>query len=112
MTRKGKGPKDEKPRDVGTDQQAGYQAGENFAPRNRGEVSDAQDRGAAALSGELAREAREDNPGTIAQTPWEDRVERGEEWTTEDTPKREASGEEEANSETSRRGLVSPPPEE
>jgi hypothetical protein len=114
MTLKGKGPKDEKPRDVGTDQAAGYHAGENFAPRNRGEVSDAQDRGAAALSGELARKAREDeeNPGTIAQTSWEDRVERGEEWTTEDTPEREARGEEEANSETSRRGLVSPPPEE
>ncbi len=114
MTLKGKGPKDEKPRDVGTDQAAGYHAGENFAPRNRGEVSDAQDRGAAALSGELARKAREDeeNPGTIAQTSWEDRVERGEEWTTQQVPKREASGEEEANSETSRRGLVSPPPEE
>jgi hypothetical protein len=114
MTTKGKGPKDQKPRAVANDQEAGFHAGENFAPRNRGEVSDAQDRGAAEVSGRLAREAREreDNPGTHEQTPWEARVERGEEWVTEQTPEREARGDEEANSEVSRRGLVNPPPEE
>ena len=112
MTVKGKGPKDAKPRAVGDDQEAGFHAGENFAPRNRGEVEDAQDRGAAEVSRRLASEGREDNPGSIAQTPWEARVERGEEWTTQQVPPREASGEEEADSETSRRGLVNPPPEE
>lgn len=115
MTARGKGPTDEKPRDVGDDQEAGYQAGENFAPRNRGEVADEIDRAAAEESARLAREAREDadvNPGTASQTPWETRVERGEEWTEERVPAREARGEEEPNSETSRRGLRNPPPEE
>jgi hypothetical protein len=39
-------------------------------------------------------------------------VERGEEWTVEQVPEREARGDEEADSEVSRRGLVNPPPEE
>ena len=115
MTRRGKGPTDEKPRDVGDDQEAGYQAGEDFAPRNRGAVEDAVDRAAAEESARLAREAREDadvSTTPISQTPWEARVERGEEWTEERVPEREARGEEEPNSETSRRGLLNPPPEE
>lgn len=115
MTVKGKGPRDEKPRDVGDDQAAGFQAGENFEPRNRGEVEDAMDRDAAAISRDRAREARESpdtSPATIHQTPWEDRVEKGEEWTEEQVPAREARGDEEPNSEVSRRGLVNPPPEE
>lgn len=114
MTVKGKGPRDEKPRAVGDDQEAGFHAGENFAPRDRGEVEDTLDRAAARVSQELNREARESadtNPGTIRQTPWEDRVEKGEEWTEEQVPAREARGDEEPNSEVSRRGLVHPPPE-
>lgn len=108
---KGKGPKDERPRDIGDDQQAGFHAGENFQPRNRGQMEDALDRGAAETAQRLRRE-REATPGHTADTNWEARVERGEEWTTEKVSKREARGDEEADSEVSRRGLVNPPPEE
>jgi hypothetical protein len=108
---KGRGPKDERPRDIGDDQQAGFHAGENFQPRNRGELEDAQDLGAAETARRLARE-RDVTPGPIADTDWEARVERGEEWTSEQVPEREARGDEEADSEVSRRGLVNPPPEE
>jgi hypothetical protein len=108
---KGKGPKDERPRDIGDDQQAGFHAGENFQPRNRGQLEDAQDRGAAETARRL-REERDANPGGRNDTQWEARVERGEEWTTENTPEREARGDEEPDSEVSRRGLVNPPPEE
>lgn len=107
----GKNPKDT-PRDIGDDQQAGMQPGENFQPRNRGKVEDAEDAGAARLSRELSEEEADANPGPIRQTPWEDRVERGEEWQEGQVPKREARGDEEPNSEVSRRGLVNPPPEE
>lgn len=115
MTVKGKGPRDEKPRAIGDDQEAGFHAGEDFAPRDRGAVEDAQDRGAAEVSARLAREAREGgavNPGTQEQTPWEARVERGEEWEDEQPPERELRGDEEPDSEVSRRGLMNPPPEE
>ncbi len=115
MTKKGQGPQDEKPRGIADDQEAGYHAGENLAPRNRGEVADAQDRGAAERSAGLAREARaggDENPTPLEPTSWEARVERGEEWTVEQTPERERRGDEEADSEVSRRGLVNPPPEE
>src|SRR5262245_50155066 len=108
---KGKRPSDEKPRDIGDDQAAGFHAGENFQPRDRGQVEDAQDRGAAEVSRELAGE-RDVNPAPVDETSWEARVERGEEWTTEKVPEREARGDEEPNSEVSRRGLVNPPPEE
>jgi hypothetical protein len=108
---KGKGPKDERPRDIGDDQQAGFHAGENFQPRNRGQVEDAQDRGAAETARRLGQE-RDVNPGPTEETDWEARVERGEEWTTENVPEREARGDEEPDSEVSRRGLVNPPPEE
>ena len=83
----------------------------NFQPRNRGQVEDAQDRGAAETARRLAKE-RDVNPGPTDDTDWEARVERGEEWTTEQVPEREARGDEEPNSEVSRRGLVNPPPEE
>jgi hypothetical protein len=106
---KGKGPKDERPRDIGDDQQAGFHAGENFQPRNRGQVEDAQDRGAAETARQLNRE-RDASP--TKDTDWEARVERGEEWTTEKVPEREARGDEEPDSEVSRQGLVNPPPEE
>ncbi|MCP3142872.1 hypothetical protein [Pyxidicoccus xibeiensis] len=96
---KGKGPNDEHPR------------GENFQPRNRGQMEDAQDRGAAEVARRLASE-RDANRGPHSDTTWEERVERGEEWTTEKVPEREARGDEEPNSEVSRRGLVNPPPEE
>ncbi|QSQ23659.1 hypothetical protein JY651_01340 [Pyxidicoccus parkwayensis] len=109
---KGKGPKDERPRDIGDDQQAGFHAGENFQPRNRGQLEDAQDRGAAETARELGREQREASPGPISDTEWEARVERGEEWDMEQVPEREARGDEEPDSEVSRRGLVNPPPEE
>jgi hypothetical protein len=101
------------PRDIGDDQQAGMHPGENFQPRNRGEAADAKDRAAAEESRRLNAEADDTlNPGAIAQTPWEDRVERGEEWMEEEVPEREARGDEEADSEVSRRGLLNPPPEE
>lgn len=100
------------PRDIGDDQQAGMHPGEDFQPRNRGEVADAQDRGAAQVSRQLARDDDTLNPGATEQTAWEGRVERGEEWVEEQVPEREARGDEEPNSEVSRRGLVNPPPEE
>lgn len=104
--------KKDKPRDIADDQQAGMHPGENFQPRNRGEVEDALDRGAAEVSRQLATHDDTVNPGTTEQTPWEARVERGEEWIEEQVPEREARGDEEADSEVSRRGLVNPPPEE
>ena len=94
----------DQPRDIGDDQQAGMHPGENFQPRNRGEGADAKDRAAA--------EDETVNPGSLSQTAWEGRVERGEEWMEEQVPEREARGDEEPNSEVSRRGLVNPPPEE
>jgi hypothetical protein len=105
------GKKKDTPRDIADDQQASMQPGENFQPRNRGEVEDALDRGAAEVSRRLAQDDTA-SPGTIAQTAWEDRVERGEEWQEEQVPEREARGDEEPDSEVSRRGLVNPPPEE
>ncbi|GHG65116.1 hypothetical protein [Comamonas sp. JC664] len=100
---------DERPRDIGDDQRAGFHAGENFQPRNRGQVEDALDRGAADVSRRLTREA---DATPNADTPWEARVERGEEWMTQEVPEREARGDEEPDSAVSRQGLVSPPPEE
>jgi hypothetical protein len=104
--------KKDTPRDIANDQQAGMNPQENFQPRNRGEVEDALDRGAARESGRLARDDDASNPGAIEQTPWESQVERGEEWTVEQVPEREARGDEEPDSEVSRRGLIHPPPEE
>ena len=89
---------------------AGNKDSKNFQPRNRGQLEDAQDRAAAELSHERAHEPA--NPGPVDETAWEAGVERGEEWLPEDTPEREARGDEEADSEVSRRGLVNPPPEE
>ncbi|HLL03831.1 MAG TPA: hypothetical protein VK539_24820 [Myxococcaceae bacterium] len=103
----------DQPRDIGDDQQAGMHPGENFQPRNRGEGADAKDRAAAEESRRLnAAEDETVNPGSLSQTAWEGRVERGEEWMEEQVPEREARGDEEPNSEVSRRGLVNPPPEE
>ncbi|WP_240359142.1 hypothetical protein [Pyxidicoccus trucidator] len=81
----------------------------DFQPRNRGQVEDAQDRGAAETARQLGKE-RDASP--TSDTDWEARVERGEEWTTEQVPEREARGDEEPDSDVSRRGLVNPPPEE
>ncbi|GMU09591.1 hypothetical protein [Corallococcus caeni] len=85
----------------------------NFQPRNRGQLEDALDRGAAELARERAHAAaREDvNPGPLEETRWEAEVERGDEWQDEEVPEREARGDEEPDSEVSRRGLVNPPPE-
>ncbi|WP_225410560.1 hypothetical protein [Stigmatella hybrida] len=107
----GNNPKDT-PRGIGDDSQAGMNPRENFQPRNRGQVEDALDRGAAQVSRQLAAEDEAVNPGPHQQTPWEARVERGEEWIEEQVPEREARGDEEPDSEVSRRGLVNPPPEE
>ncbi len=107
--KKDTGSRDERPRDIGDDQQAGFHAGENFQARDRGQVEDAQDRGSADVSRRLAREA---GATPTADTAWESRVERGEEWTSQEVPKREARGDEEPDSTVSRRGLVHPPPEE
>lgn len=85
---------------------------ENFQPRNRGEVADALDEGARQVSRRLASDDDTVSTDPIKQTSWEDRVERGEEWTEEQVPEREARGDEEPDSEVSRRGLVNPPPEE
>jgi hypothetical protein len=104
--------KNETPRDIGDDQQAAMQPGENFQPRNRGEVADAIDQAAQQESKRLASEGEAVSPDPIKQTSWEDRVERGEEWTEEQVPEREARGDEEPDSEVSRQGLVNPPPEE
>jgi hypothetical protein len=106
--------KDETPRDIGDDQQAAMQPGENFQPRNRGEVADNIDRAAQQESKRLASQGEGEgvSPDPIKQTAWEDRVERGEEWIEEQVPEREARGDEEPDSEVSRRGLVNPPPEE
>ncbi|MHA7633413.1 hypothetical protein [Corallococcus sp. M7] len=85
----------------------------NFQPRNRGQMEDALDRGAAELVRERSQAAaREDeNPGPLKETRWEAEVERGAEWLDEEVPEREARGDEEPDSEVSRRGLVNPPPE-
>ncbi|CAM4003157.1 hypothetical protein [Corallococcus soli] len=85
----------------------------NFQPRNRGQMEDAQDRAAAELSRERSQAARapDVNPGPLEETAWEAGVERGEAWTEEQVPEREARGDEEPDSEVSRRGLVNPPPE-
>lgn len=83
----------------------------DFQPRNRGQLEDAQDRGAAETARRLRAEQNA-SPGSTSDTDWEARVERGEEWTTEKVPAREARGDEEPNSDVSRRGLVNPPPEE
>ncbi|WP_147443773.1 hypothetical protein [Corallococcus sicarius] len=93
---------------------AGARPTKNFQPRNRGQLEDAQDRATAELSHERAQAAAREpiNPGPVDETAWEAGVERGEEWLAEDTPEREARGDEEADSEVSRRGLVNPPPEE
>jgi hypothetical protein len=104
--------KKDTPRDIGDDQQAAMQPGENFQPRNRGEVADALDEGARQVSRRLASDDDTVSTDPIQQTSWEDRVERGEEWTEEQVPEREARGDEEPDSEVSRRGLVNPPPEE
>lgn len=82
----------------------------DFQPRNRGQLEDAQDRGAAETAQRLNREQRDASPHQ--DSDWEARVERGEEWTTEKVPEREARGDEEPDSDVSRRGLVNPPPEE
>jgi hypothetical protein len=103
--------KKDTPRDIGDDQQAGMHPGENFQPRNRGEVEDALDRGAAEVSRRLAADDHPAEPNPTEQTQWEDRVERGEETTVEQVPEREARGDEEPDSEASRRWLKSPPPE-
>ncbi|WP_223637132.1 hypothetical protein [Corallococcus sp. EGB] len=86
----------------------------NFQPRNRGQLEDAQDRDAAQLARERSREAaREDeNPSPLKETRWEAEVERGSEWLDQEVPEREARGDEEPDSEVSRRGLVNPPPED
>ncbi|MCP3062025.1 hypothetical protein LXT21_24885 [Myxococcus sp. K38C18041901] len=83
----------------------------DFPPRNRGQVEDALDEGARAVSRWLADGGAEDVDPT-RDTDWEARVGRGEEWTNEQVPEREARGDEEPDSEVSRRGLANPPPEE
>ncbi|WP_233595621.1 MULTISPECIES: hypothetical protein [Corallococcus] len=93
---------------------AGNKGSKNFQPRNRGQMEDAQDRAAAELSRERSEAAARDpdvNPGPLEETPWEAGVERGEGWQEEQVPEREARGDEEPDSEVSRRGLVNPPPE-
>jgi hypothetical protein len=104
--------KKDTPRDIADDQQAALQPGENFQPRNRGEVADALDRGARDVSRRLAADDDTVNPTPLRQSGWESRVERGEEWQEEQVPEREARGDEEPDSEVSRQGLVNPPPEE
>ncbi|WP_208729618.1 hypothetical protein [Corallococcus exercitus] len=85
----------------------------NFQPRNRGQMEDALDRGAAELARERSRSAAQEdvNPSPLEETRWEAEVERGEEWEDQEVPEREARGDEEPDSEVSRRGLVNPPPE-
>ncbi|NOK34918.1 hypothetical protein HMI49_17090 [Corallococcus exercitus] len=85
----------------------------NFQPRNRGQMEDALDRGAAELARERSHAAAQEdvNPSPLEETRWEAEVERGEEWEDQEVPEREARGDEEPDSEVSRRGLVNPPPE-
>ncbi|MFB1479950.1 hypothetical protein [Corallococcus sp. RDP092CA] len=85
----------------------------NFQPRDRGQVEDALDRGAAERARERSRAAArgDENPGPLEETRWEAEVERGSEWLDPEVPAREARGDEEPDSEVSRRGLVNPPPE-
>jgi hypothetical protein len=86
----------------------------NFQPRDRGRLEDAQDRAAAELARERSDAARHDpdvNPGPLDETRWEASVERGEQWQVETVPEREARGDEEPDSEVSRKGLLNPPPE-
>ncbi|RYZ34321.1 MAG: hypothetical protein EOO71_39400 [Myxococcaceae bacterium] len=94
---------------------AGNKDSKNFQPRNRGQLEDAQDRAAAELSRERSQAATREpdvNPGPLEETPWEASVERGEAWEEQTVPEREARGDEEPDSEVSRRGLVNPPPED
>jgi hypothetical protein len=74
-----KEPKD--PTDIGDDQYAGWNRGENFQPRNAGAVSDNMDRAAARVAQDINRRSgAAENPGPSQDTSWEARVERGEEW--------------------------------
>jgi len=69
------------PTDIGNDQYAGWNRGENFQPRNAGEVSDSMDAAAARIAKDLrAEQPSEVNARPDQDTPFEARTERGEEW--------------------------------
>lgn len=66
---------------VGDDQYVPDQRGQNFQPRNAGEMEDAIDQAAARVARDINERARADvNPGPSQDTAWEARVEKGEEW--------------------------------
>lgn len=66
---------------VGDDQYVPDQRGQNFQPRNAGELEDAIDQAAARVAQDINQRTRRDvNPGPTQDTAWEARVERGEEW--------------------------------
>ena len=73
------------PTAIGDDQYAGWNRGENFQPRNAGDMEDSMDRAAARVAQDINRGGESAsggsvNPGPSQDTSWEARVEEGEEW--------------------------------
>ncbi len=78
-TDKGRGPAE--PTSIGEDQHAGAHRGQNFQPRNAGAVEDSMEEAAARVARDIRENQTPDVSGRPDQdTPWEARVERGEEW--------------------------------
>ena len=78
---KDKGRADTEMTNVGDDQYVPDERGQNFQPRNGGELEDSIDAAAARVARDInARTSPADNPGSSQDTSWEARVERGEEW--------------------------------
>lgn len=66
---------------VGDDQYVPDQRGQNFQPRNAGAMEDSIDEAAARVARDInARTTPDVNPGPTRETPWEARVEEGEEF--------------------------------
>jgi hypothetical protein len=69
------------PTAIGDDQYAGWNRGENFQPRNAGDLEDSIDRAAARVAQDINRGSGPGvNAGPSQDVPFEARTERGEEW--------------------------------
>jgi hypothetical protein len=83
-----KAPANQEPKEptaIGDDQYAGWNRGENFQPRNAGDLEDSIDRAAARVAQDINRGGESAsggsvNPGPSRDTSFEARTERGEEW--------------------------------
>jgi hypothetical protein len=79
-----KAPTNQEPKEptaIGDDQYAGWNRGENFLPRNAGDLEDSIDQAAARVAQDINRGSGPGvNPGPSQDTSFEGRTERGEEW--------------------------------